>query len=58
MLDTLQSQTENKIEKVYGDDVPAEIIKRKNELMKNLELHGMAPPPLYLCIGKKENHIV
>jgi len=53
VFETLQSQTEKKIEKVYGEDVPAEIMKRKNELLKNLKTHGMAPPPFYLCIGKK-----
>ncbi|NQT60522.1 MAG: class I SAM-dependent methyltransferase [Bacteroidetes bacterium] len=53
VTETLQTQTEGKIPRVYGSDIPDEVLKRKEELLENLKIHGFAPPPLYLCIGKK-----
>lgn len=54
VLETLQNQTEGKISRVYGSDIPDEITRRKDMLAENMKIHGFAPPPLYLCIGKKQ----
>lgn len=53
VLETLQTQTEGKISRVYGSDIPDEIMRRKDDLAENIIMHGFAPPPLYLCIGKR-----
>ncbi len=53
VIENITAQINKKTTSVYKTTIPSIIEKEIADLIGNITKHGFAPPPLYLCIGKK-----
>ncbi len=53
VIENITAQILKKTTSVYKTTIPSIIEKEIADLIENITKHGFAPPPLYLCIGKK-----